>query len=87
MVSGNASVQLYFEPRSGRDRPRTESEIPRDLLQRLLALPAVRLAACRDDVDGVVVQTRGACARISQTLDLIRYQPTDGDPLNLGGYL
>ncbi len=87
MVSGNASVQLYFGPRSGREMPRTESEIPRDLLQRLLALPAVRLAACRDDMDGVVVQSRGARARISQTLDLIRYQPTDGDPLNLGGYL
>ncbi|HEV8509868.1 MAG TPA: alkaline phosphatase family protein, partial [Gemmatimonadales bacterium] len=49
MVSGNASVQLYFDPRSGRERPRTESEIPAPLLERVLALPAVRLAACRAD--------------------------------------
>jgi hypothetical protein len=85
MVSGNASVQLYFEPRSGRIEPRTESELPRDLFDRLLALPAVRLAACRDDVDGVVVRTATARARISQTLDLIHYQPSEGDPLKLGG--
>src|SRR5213594_1493105 len=59
MVSGNASVQLYFDPRSGREMPRTESEIPRDLLQRLLALPAVRVAACRGDAGGIVVRTQG----------------------------
>ena len=87
MVSGNASVQLYFEPRSGRVTPRTESEIPRDLLQRLLKLPAVRLAACRDDVNGIVVRTRDAHARLSQALDVICYEPTEGDPLKLGGYL
>jgi len=47
MVSGNASVQLYFDPRSGRGQPLTESTIPASVLERLLALPAVRLAACR----------------------------------------
>src|SRR5216117_1318756 len=52
MVSGNASVQLYFEPRSGRERPLTESEIPPAILEQLLALPAVRLAACRADTAG-----------------------------------
>src|SRR2546428_5992200 len=52
MVSGNASVQLYFEPRSGRERPFTESEIPPAILEQLLALPAVRLAACRADRAG-----------------------------------
>jgi len=52
MVSGNASVQLYFEPRSGRERPFTESEIPPAILEQLLALPAVRLAACRADTAG-----------------------------------
>jgi Type I phosphodiesterase / nucleotide pyrophosphatase len=87
MVSGNASVQLYFEPRSGRARPLRESEIPRAVLERLLELPAVRLAACRDDRDGVVVRTRNERARVSQTVDLIRYEPVDGDPLNLGGYV
>jgi type I phosphodiesterase/nucleotide pyrophosphatase len=87
MVSGNASVQLYCEPRSGRTTPRTESEIPRDLFQRLLELPAVRVAACRDDIDGVVVRTADGRARLHQTLDMIRYEPTAGDPLKLGGYV
>ncbi len=60
MVSGNASVQLYFEPRSGRERPLTESEIPPAILEQLLALPAVRLAACRADTAGEEGGTRRA---------------------------
>jgi hypothetical protein len=87
MVSGNASVQLYFEPRSGRDRPRTESEIPRPILDRLLALPAVRLAGCRDDSGGVIVRTKNARALLTETSGLVRYAPQDGDPLGLGGYV
>lgn len=87
MVSGNASVQLYFEPRSGRDRPRTESEIPAALLDRLLELPAVRLAACRDDSGGVIVRTRNARARLTEASGLVSYAPGDGDPLGLGGLL
>jgi len=87
MVSGNACVQLYVEPRSGRPHPRSESEIPRDLVDRLLALPAVQLAACRDDSGGVIVRTRSARARLIQTSGLVRYVPEGGDPLGLGGYL
>jgi len=34
MVSGNASVQLYFDPRSGRGHPLTESGIPAGILVR-----------------------------------------------------
>src|SRR5712691_8441610 len=45
MVSGNASVQLYFDPRSGREHPLTASRIPTGILERVLAMPAVRLAA------------------------------------------
>ena len=89
MVSGNASVQLYFDPRSGRERPLTEPEIPAAILERLLALPAVQLAACRGggDAGGVVVRTRNARARLTEALGLIRYQPETGDPLGLGGYV
>ncbi len=87
MVSGNASVQLYFDPRSGRDRPLTESEIPPAILERLLALPAVQLAACRGDAGGVVVRTQSGRARLTEALGLIRYQPDRGDPLGLGGYV
>jgi hypothetical protein len=87
MVSGNASVQLYVEPRSGRDRPLTESEIPGELVERLLALPAVRLAACRSDDGGVIVRSGDARARLTEESGLVRYAPEDGDPLGLGGYL
>ena len=85
MVSGNASVQLYFDPRSGRDRPLTESEIPRAILEQLLALPAVQLAACRGDAGGVVVRTRNGRAWLTEALGVIQYQPDRGDPLGLGG--
>lgn len=88
MVSGNGSVQLYFEPRTGRPTPRTESEIPVDLLDRFLALPAVRLAACRDDSGvGVVVRAGSARARLSESPSGIRYEPVVGDPLGLGAAL
>ncbi len=87
MVSGNASVQLYFDPRSGRGQPLTESTIPASLLERLLALPAVRLAACRADAGGVVVRTQQGMARLTETAGVICYQPDSGDPLGLGGDL
>jgi len=88
MVSGNASVQLYVEPRSGRAQPRTESEIPEDLFERLLQMSAVRLAACRADDGGVTVRTRDARARLTDDGGgLIRYTPEEGDPLELNGYL
>jgi hypothetical protein len=85
MVSGNASVQLYFGPRSGRERPLTESEIPAALLERVVALPAVRLAACRDDAGGVIVRAKAARARLTESGSLLRYEPIAGDPLGLGG--
>jgi hypothetical protein len=85
MVSGNASVQLYFDPRSGREHPRTESGIPPAILERLLALPAVRLIACRGDSHGVVIRTQNGRARLTEALGLIRYEAESGDPLRLGG--
>ncbi len=85
MVSGNASVQLYFEPRSGREQPRTESEIPPAILEPVLALRAVQLVACRGDAGGVVVRTHSGRARLTEALGVIRYQPETGDPLGLGG--
>ena len=88
MVSGNASVQLYFDPRSGRERALTESEIPETILERLLALPAVRLAACRaDSAGGIVVRTQSAHARLTESAGSVRYEPESGDPLGLGGPL
>lgn len=84
MVSGNASVQLYFEPRSGQPEPLTEGRLPAPLVERLLALPAVRLAACREDGGrGVIVRTERTRARLTETVRGIRYEPLQGDPLTL----
>jgi len=86
MVSGNASAQLYFEPRSGRLTPRTEAELPADLVRRLLAFDEVRLGACRDDRGGVMVLADGGVrARLTEDGDRIGYEPLTGDPLGLGG--
>jgi type I phosphodiesterase/nucleotide pyrophosphatase len=87
MVSGNASVQLYFDPRSGREQPLTESEVPASILERMLALDAVRLVACRGDAGGVAVRTRHGRALLTESPGFIRYQPEQGDPLGLGGYV
>ena len=84
MVSGNASVQLYFDPRSGRVEPRGEQELPAEIVSRLLALPAVRLAACRADGGGVVVMAGDARARVTEAGGRVRYEPLQGDPLGLG---
>jgi hypothetical protein len=85
MVSGNAGVQVYFAPRSGRTAPLTDGELPRDLMERLLALPAVRVAAWRDDAGGVIAWAGGSRARLRERGGLIQYEPLDGDPLELGG--
>jgi hypothetical protein len=85
MVSGNASVQLYFDPRSGREHPLTESGIPAAILERLLALPVVRVAACRGDAGDIIVRTQRGRARLRESSGLVHYQPETGDPLGLGG--
>ena len=87
MVSGNGSVQLYFEPRSGRANPIGESNIPQSILDELVAMPSVRLAAHRADGEGIVIRTRDGRAVLTDADGLIRYQPEDGDPLGLGGYV
>lgn len=84
MVSGNASAQVYFGPRSARAEPLTEAQIPQALLARLVELPAVRLAAYRDGQGGVVVVAGKQRARLGEAGDEISYEPLDGDPLGLG---
>src|SRR5437899_2561485 len=56
MVSGNASVQLYFDPRSGREHPLTASRIQTGILARVFALPAARLAGRRADSGRLLVR-------------------------------
>jgi hypothetical protein len=85
MVSGNAGVQVYFDPRSGRTEPLTERDLPHDLVDRLVSLPAVRAAAYRDDDGGVIVRRAGERARLRDGDSLVQYEPLAGDPLGLGG--
>jgi hypothetical protein len=87
MVSGNAGVQLYFDPRSGRPTPLTERDLPHQLVDRLVALPAVRVAAYRDDDGGVIVRAGGDRARLRDENGVIHYEALAGDPLGLGGTL
>jgi hypothetical protein len=84
MVSGNGSVQVYLEPRSGRPAPRAAHEIPEDLLQHLLGLDAVRLAAWRDGAGGVLVAAGEERARLRENGARVCYEPLRGDPLRLG---
>jgi hypothetical protein len=85
MVSGNAGVQVYFRPRGGDATPVAGREIPADILARLLDLPAVRVAAWRDGSGGVTAWAAGGTARLSEDGPQVRYEPEEGDPLELGG--
>ncbi|MGH7656823.1 MAG: alkaline phosphatase family protein [Gemmatimonadales bacterium] len=85
MVSGNASVQIYLDPRSGDPAPGTESSFPPDLIPMLSDLPAVRLAAFREDDGALAVVRKGERARLDEQGGLVSYTPVAGDPLELGG--
>ena len=84
MVSGNGCAHVYFRPRAGLAAPRSGAAVPSDLLEQLLSLPAVRLAAWRDGAGEVMVASGWQRARLSPASDGIRYEPLLGDPLELG---
>jgi arylsulfatase A-like enzyme len=83
MVSGNASAQVWLRPLSGDPAPLRGGELPQHLLDRLAALPGVRVAAWRD-VDGIVVVGPGGRATVREAVNEIHYEPSGGDPLGLG---
>jgi hypothetical protein len=84
MVSGNAGVQIYLEPRSGHTEPHDSASIPREMVDRLVALPAVRLAAMRDERGGVRVIAKTGEARVHEEHGVVAYEPVHGDPMQLG---
>jgi Type I phosphodiesterase / nucleotide pyrophosphatase len=86
MVSGNASAQVYLGPRSGRIRPLDSDTLPRDLLERIVELPAVRLAAIRDADGGVRVVSKNGETRIRENGDGISCEPLHGDAIGLGEF-
>ena len=84
MVSGNSAAHIYLEPRSGRVAPRTLDEVPEALLELLIELPGVELAACRDGESGVHVLAREGRAHIAEHEGVITCSTLHGDPLGLG---
>jgi arylsulfatase A-like enzyme len=84
MVSGNSAAHVYLEPHSGRIAPRVLDEVPDAVLDFLVDLPAVELAACRDGARGVHVLARTGRAHITEHDGVITYSPQHGDPLGLG---
>jgi arylsulfatase A-like enzyme len=84
MVSGNGCAHVYFRPRAGHGLPRIGAAVPSDLIEQLVALPSVRLAAWRDGSGEVMVANGWQRARLAATGDEIRYEPLLGDPLGLG---
>jgi len=84
MVSGNCCVNLYWQPRSGRAAPRTESELPADLLRDVATLRGVRLATWRRDGGGIVIARGAERAHLAEVDGKVVYTPINGDPLGLG---
>jgi hypothetical protein len=93
MVAGNGSAMVYAEPGVPRQRRWSMERLRRpetfgagaDLVDRLLAEPAVALLAAEAGPDTVTVADRTGEATITRNLATIRYQPESGDPLRIGG--
>jgi type I phosphodiesterase/nucleotide pyrophosphatase len=85
MVSGNGCAHVYFLSTTGRQTPRTETQLPAELLARLLTHPGVGLGAYRDDGGGVMVARGRQRARLHEDGEGVTYEPLIGDPLGLGG--
>jgi hypothetical protein len=93
MVAGNGSAMVYAQP----DVPRTQrwplERLRRpetfgardDLIDRLLAEPAVALVAAESGQGGVTVADQTGEAALRRHDGMIRYMPGSGDPLRIGG--
>ncbi len=93
MVAGNGSAMVYAQP--GRSRPdRWPIErlrqpdsfgAGRDLVAALLREPAVALLAARSEEGGIWLGSAEGSAILRSHNGEIAYQPSSGDPLQLGG--
>ena len=83
MVSGNGCAHVYFRPRSGQAAPRVAAAVPSDLVEELVGLPGVQLAAWRDGRGEVMVARGWQRARLGTSGDTIYYEALLGDPLEL----
>ncbi|HVH09096.1 MAG TPA: alkaline phosphatase family protein, partial [Gemmatimonadales bacterium] len=84
MVSGNGCAHVYFRPRAETGVARAGAAVPSDLVEELVALPAVALAAWRDGGGDVMVARGWQRARLGTDRDRTYYEALLGDPLELG---
>ncbi|HWO88260.1 MAG TPA: alkaline phosphatase family protein [Gemmatimonadales bacterium] len=84
MVSGNASVHVYFRRDAGPWSVLEGDDVTAGPARELLELPAVRLAAWRDGKGGVALAHGSDRAVLRADGDAIAYEASRGDPLNLG---
>src|SRR5229473_500774 len=80
MVSGNGCAHVYFRPRSGCPTPRAGTAVPSDVIEELVGLPAVRLAAWRDGRGELMVACGWQRARLGADGDAIYYDAFPGCP-------
>lgn len=94
MVAGNGSAMVYAQPTRPRQARWTLGQLRRaeafgssqDLVQALLAEPAVGLVAGETDRAGeIAVVSADGEARIRHDNGHIEYAPVSGDPLRVGG--
>jgi hypothetical protein len=74
MVSGNGATHVYI----------LDAERRAELVEQLIRLPGVALAAYRNARDGVVIARGHLRARVTEHDGLVTYEPLLGDPLGLG---
>lgn len=93
MVAGNGSAMVYAEPDIPRVRRWPLERLRRldtfgsrdDLIEMLVAEPAVAMVAAEGDGGAVTVADATGEATLSRVNGEIRYAPNNGDPLRIGG--
>jgi hypothetical protein len=95
MVAGNGSAMVYAQPDVPRLRRWPLERLRRpeafgsrnDLIELLLAEPAVALVAAESEDGRVTVADEAGAATLARIDGEIRYAPATGDPLGIGGPL
>jgi len=93
MVAGNGSAMVYAQPDVPRVRRWSLERLRRpetfgsreDLIELLVAEPAVAMVAAEGDGGQLTVADGTGEATLSRTDGGIRYAPSSGDPLRIGG--
>jgi type I phosphodiesterase/nucleotide pyrophosphatase len=94
MVAGNGSAMVYAQPGSPRKKrwPVERLRQPEtfggrgDSITELLREPAVALLAAESQLGGIWVASAKGEARICDRGGEVVYEPSSGDPLEMGGY-